>query len=754
MRNPLFTLKRKTTEPGMYNRSQAVGLNPPGMQTIKQSIMALKKPVADGTPGSFDPGNLDLENPDDLGIDHEHNKWKVSPAEQPEEATKVINFVKGEFDRSYRARQEMELEWAQALAFFEGRQWFRINSQTRNLVQLQNPSEPNRYMTVNKMRPLLDGVVGKLTQVAPDARAVPLSMNPKDQAAADEANFIAGHYTRKFDRETQTKERVRWACVTGTSYVKVYWNAKSEVVMPKMAIDDGSINGYESLPLGDVEEEIVPCFNVLIDPTAQRDSDIRWMIHASIKPLSWFTDNYGQAGKAVQPDAIAGQNAGYVDAYLEGANGSGNGWVQPSSARMNNMDSKKHAAIVYEYWEKPTAQYPDGRYIVSTNSALLHAGVWPYEKKDDFPFIPLRWQPRSGTAYGHSLGFDLCPLQQMYNRLYSRALEQFEVNKDYIMVERLSRIGADAFDQGAEDIDDKSRIYRKVYYDRGAHPPTIQRAPGISADLFPMMQTLEKDMADIAGLHDVSQGLAQAGTPAESVRLLQRADNTQHSYIRADIEKSIQRIKEWEISLVSQFAVTPFIGSVDDQVNPQTNIKQGLITFDAIREGGQFRVVYIPGSSMQDSPDQKLQKIVMLRQMGLFGDPTDPETNALTVKMLQLPETTDILEVLAMQQIKQQQMQQQMMAMQQQQMAAQAQPKQAAFNPEAEQMKAQLDMEKQGQLLQMKHQNEMQKMQADAQFKSEDYATKQIADIAKDALTTSGNSKGATPAPKVQKQQK
>jgi hypothetical protein len=340
----------------------------------------------------------------------------------------------------------------------------------------------------------------------------------------------------------------------------------------------------------------------------------------------------------------------------------------------------------------------------------------------------------------------------MYNRLYSRALEQFEVNKDYIMVERLSRIGADAFDQAAEDIDDKSRIYRKVYYDRGSQPPQIQRAPGISADLFPMMQTLEKDMADIAGLHDVSQGLAQAGTPAESVRLLQRADNTQHSYIRADIEKSIQRIKEWEISLVAQFAVTPFIGSVDDQVNPQNNLKQGLITFDAIREGGQFRVVYIPGSSMQDSPDQKLQKIVMLRQMGLFGDPTDPETNALTVKMLQLPETTDILGVLAMQQQKQAQMQQQMMQMQQQQMAAQSQPKQAPFNPEAEQMKTQLDLEKQQQLFQMKHQAEMEKMQADAQFRTEDYATKQIADIAKDAFTTSGNSKGATPARKVQKQ--
>lgn len=732
---PKFGKKKPTLASGMYNRSEAVPMNPPGMAEIQQSISALKVPDNEGTRGSFDIGDLRLTDKDDLTLDHDKNKWEVDPKEQPEEAVRVVNYVKEQFDTAYRARQEMELEWAQALAFFEGRQWFRINSQTRNLVQLQNPAEPNRYVTVNKMRPLIDGVVGKLTQVAPDARAVPLSQNPKDQAAADEANFIAGHYTRKFDRETQTKERVRWACITGTSFVKVYWKANAEIVVPKMSMDNGSVNGYESLPLGDVEEEIVPCFNMMIDPTAQRDGDVRWMIHASIKPLSWFVDNYGESGKQVEPDAIAGQNAGYVDAYLEGANGSGNGWVQPSSARLNNIDSRKHCAIVYEYWEKPTAQYENGRYIVSTNRALLYAGDWPYKKKDDFPFIPLRWQPRSGTPYGHSLCFDLCPLQQTYNRIYSRWLEQFETNKDYLMIERLSRVGADAFDKSGDDLDDNSRIYRKVYYDRGSNPPQIMRAPGISQDLIPFMQSLEKDMADIAGLHDVSQGQAPAGTPAEAVTLLQRADNTQHSYIRADIEISISKIKEWEIALVDQYAITPFIGSVDDQINPRNEIHQGVITFDQIRNGGKFRVIYVPGSSMMDTPEQKLQKILLLRQMGLFGDPTDADTNALAVRMLQLPETSDILENLQMTKMKQEQMQQQAMQMKQQELQAQVAAKQEQFNPEVEQAKAQIELQKQLALQEAKTQTDLMKIQAQVAAAGEQYAQKHVADIANNVIS-------------------
>lgn len=707
-------------------------------------MAALQRPEATGMRGSFEVKSTDVEDEDILGIDIEPNQWSVDPKEQPEEAKKVTGYVRHQFDEAYRARQEMEIEWAQALAFFEGRQWFRINSQTRNLVTLQSDRDPpHRYMTVNKIRPLIDGVVGKLTQVAPDCRAVPLSYNPKDQQAADEANFIAGHYTRKFSRETQTKERVRWACITGTSFVKVSWNAKSPVVIPMRDLDSGEITGYKELPLGDVDEEIVPCFNVFLDPKAQRDEDVRYIIHASIKPLSWFVDNYGDAGKLVEPDAVTGQNAGYVDAYLEGANASGTGWVQPSTARLNNVDIKKASAIVYEYWEKPTAVYPNGRYIVSTNTALLYAGDWPYNKKDKFPFIPLRWQPRSGTPYGHSLAFDLCPLQLGYNRVYSRMIEQFEQNKDYIMVERGANIGADAFQQSSDDIDDKARIYRKVYYNRGSQPPVIQRAPGISNEIFPMLQSFEKDMMDIAGLHDVSQGQAQAGTPAEAVKLLQRADNTQHSYIRADIERSVATIKEWEIALVEQFAVAPFIGSVDDNVNPRNEIQQGIITYDSIRSGGQYRVVYIPGSSQRESDDQKLQKVVMLRQMGLFGDPNDPETNAMVVRMLQLPETSDILQNLAFQAQKQQAMQEQMMQMQQAQMAAQQK-----FNPEAEQMKAQLQMQQD----QAKAQLDVQKMQEQAKIDTNNYAAKAITDVSKDLISGKGAGEAQQQGTRVPKQ--
>jgi len=239
--------------------------------------------------------------------------------------------------------------------------------------------------------------------------------------------------------------------------------------------------------------------------------------------------------------------------------------------------------------------------------------------------------------------------------------------------------------------------------------------------LFPMLQLLEKDMMDIAGLHDVSQGMAQAGTPAESVRLLQRADNTQHSYIRADIEISNAKIKEWEVALVAQFGVAPFSGQVEERQSPADELRTGIITFDHIREGGQYRIEYVPGSAQDDSPDQKLQKLMAFRQMGLFGDPNDPTTNMLVVKMLKLPETSIIMEHLEQQQQKAEEMKQFAMEQAQQQ----SQP-QSGFNPEAEQMKTQLDITKIEAQQGAKLEADIQKMRERSRLTQENEAAKSM----------------------------
>ena len=230
-------------------------------------------------------------------------------------------------------------------------------------------------------------------------------------------------------------------------------------------------------------------------------------------------------------------------------------------------------------------------------------------------------------------------------------------------------------------------------------------------------------MADVAGLHDVSQGMAQAGTPAEAVRLLQKADNTQHSYVRADIEISNYKIKEWEVSLVQQFAIVPFVGNMQEDNAPKDVQKQGVMRFDAIRSGGQYRIVYVPGSAMDDGPEARLQKYATLRQMGIFGDPADPDTNKLFIELVNMPESSKILDHLEQQQnkIKQAQVQQQeMMQAQMQMQAQQQQQQQPTFNIEVEQAKAEIDIAKKRAEIQAKLEADITLLTAKAGLESQD----------------------------------
>jgi hypothetical protein len=126
---------------------------------------------------------------------------------------------------------------------------------------------------------------------------------------------------------------------------------------------------------------------------------------------------------------------------------------------------------------------------------------------------------------------------------------------------------------------------------------------------------------------------------------------------------------------------------------PKDQIQQGVMRFDAIRNGGKYRIVYVPGSTMDDGPEARLQKYATLRQMGVFGDPMDPDTNKLFVELVSMPETSKILDHLDIQAQKMAAAQQQQLEMQQQAAAQQAQ-QQDQYDPQAEEHKTMLEIEK------------------------------------------------------------
>lgn len=670
----------------------------------------------------------------DLSLDPEQKEMQ----EVSESDHQILNYVDEQFKISSDHRSPLEVDWALGVAFEEGRQWVGLSREADKLISLINDEERHRYLTANKVRPLLMKVESTTTMAAPDVRAVPLTDDEMDVQASKEAEAIRGHCARKFDRVTQTKERVAWALKSSTCFLKVYWDDNKLNTVPIIDFD-GSVT-FEEAPVGDVCEEIIPAFSVFLDPTAREWENVRWLIHAETRPLSYFVDKFGEKGKMVKPDAKR-QNAvnGYVNRYLN----SGIGFASP--VQTPGMGKGMDAAICKEYWEKPSAKYRNGRYIIVAGGVVLYNGPWPYKKNDDFPFVPLSYQSRSDSPYGRSLAGELISLQYTYNRILSASLEQAEQQVDFIAIAKGTGVQADAFDEI------RGRGVKKVYYDNtSGMPPVFSRSQGISQDKLAFLQKIERDMQDIAGVHDVTQGMAPAGTPAEAIRLLQQADQTQHASLRASIEKSAVKIAEWEVALYAEKSpldvmlglmdetgtqqdmmppMTPEMG-MQDQMQPQVPEMAGRpITLKALREGGQYRVIYSPGSTLAEGPEEKNQKILTFYQMGILGTPGSPAASKLAVSLMDLPETDKILNALNQQEQEAMQMQQQAMQMQQQAMdpmaMAEAEAMKAQIGIESHEAKNQIERDADEQFAQSTHMREMQKMALGEALKPETATTAQ-----------------------------
>ena len=633
-------------------------------------------------------------------LDPDAPEGEVPDAANDAQKRKWVNYVQSQFKIFADSRYLLELDWALSLAFYESRQWLYKSSNGQFLRRLINEDEYTRYMTVNRMAGLIDKVESLATQTAPDVQFLPITDNEKDVKAAQTAEAIHQHYSALYDRSTQTKRRVSWALKSTTSFIHLYWDDKmdrrmpvmddSQVVMGEDGMPQAVVQGSEVVEAGGVGEEILPGFSVYVPGIYKDWSEVDRAIVAQVKPLGYLLDRFGDKAKGIKPDAVmsAAGLAGYVDQYLDSSGGVG---VGASPTRTYAAKVNKNAAVLYHYYELPNAKRPKGAYACVAGNTLLHLSDYPYDKKDSLPLVPLSWAHRSGTVYGMALAERLVEPQMVYNRVYSSILEQMENEVDYEVAPEGSNVGPEGMQRRKG-----TRTRVPISYNPAAGPaPQIVRAPGINPTRFTFLQRIEQDMRDIAGVHDVSEGVAPAGTPAQAVNMLQKADQTQHAHLRNEIERSAKEIAEWEVALEIQYAPSPFLLAFASQSDNQSSPTQpmgmpqtppmpspmppqmpqgmpspmgmdmtspmggqapsmsdpsmgmpmppmpggmpgmpqgnpagksaalGLQSLEALRDGGAFHVRVVPGSAMNETPDDKFNKAMALNTAGALN-PMNP----------------------------------------------------------------------------------------------------------------------------------
>jgi hypothetical protein len=545
------------------------------------------------------------------------------------------------FQEASRGKMPLERDWALAVAMEEGRQWLGWDDATHRVINLMDEEEPDKYVTDNLVAPLMLKWAAMVTMTKPDASPAPDTQSERDRAASGEALAVMGHLDRRHARQVQALERVGWAGTCGCVFTKLYWDPNELANIPVYG-PDGQVEKKVAAPVGDVCEDVIPPFEMFLDPSAKRWRDVRWLIHATVKPLSWFQERYPDRGYLVEPD-VADDSMGYVSNFEQAAFG--------QSSPFNFLKGNKgyKAAVHYEFWGKPTPKYPNGRYFCFAGDVLLTPdGPWPYKKPgspgNTFPFVRQVYKEAKGHPYGRGLVPELAQLQVAYNRILTRMVCKVEDDKDTLLLEKGSASGADAYEESPGGVEE-GRTLRKVWFDTGSRAPQWQKMLPLGADIFQLREIVWLDMQHIAGIHDVNMGGTPTGiTAGISIELLQQGDRTQMGLFLQGLEQAAVEVAEWEISLYSQFAggnLARMMG-LDPSGNPGV-AQFAAQSFAALTAGGACSVIVTPGSATPKTAAGQNQQILEYLQAGLFGPPGSVEAALIAVQLMSFARSDEVL---------------------------------------------------------------------------------------------------------------
>ncbi|HOP54775.1 MAG TPA: hypothetical protein PKX45_09115, partial [Bacillota bacterium] len=409
---------------------------------------------------------------------------------------------------------------------------------------------------------------------------------------------------------------------------KNIWNPTKGAIVAKMAMIDesGMQIGEEDVKEGDLEFIIVPAYEIYPDSCYHQNvENCRSIIHAKAYHVDEIEENWGVK---VSPESV---QAVQLQRAMVGLGGLGYGGF--GGYRFARMQLKDHA-LVKEYWERPSKNYPRGRLIIVAGNKLLYRGDLPYPVGEDntpaLPFGKLDCIKRPGCFWGRSIVERLIPIQRRYNALRNRKAEYLN---------RVA-IGQWLVEAGSVDInlfESQAGAPGAIHeYNKTNAKPEMVQTPPLPSTFETEEATILQEFSMISGVSEISrQSQAPPGVKsgvALSIALEQ--DDTRLSSTAENVSNFlIQNGRMW-LRLYRAYAKGPrtlkVIGK-NNVVEVMDWEASDIRSDDVIVEGF---------SALVESPAQRRQMVFDLLGTGLFNDPEtgqiSKETRAKILEIIEL----------------------------------------------------------------------------------------------------------------------
>jgi hypothetical protein len=355
-----------------------------------------------------DPRNVSSEwNPADRDITIEYlDDWERD----------MVKLLHTRMEESWRISLPYRRVWWQCLAFVHKNYWLAYDASGRFTTR-KDPNDPYRaYTACNIIDPLMKKNATRVSQAKPDANVKPRTGGEKDRGAAAEGRAILATTDHQFNRLVQTYGLIFAAQTFGGAYLKVIWNpAKKATIVTDMDPATGEVKAIAESPVGDIDEHIRTPLEIFIDPKSSDRQDIAWLIEARLVSLNYVQEKFGDDANQVQGGDVPDWYIAGIANYRAAVTGD-----VLTDQQLLDPEARKYLVLLLECWEKPSRRYPSGRLITVAGNKVVRYEEWPYDKKDEFPYVYLPFHTAVSTPYSEGLVEPLLPLQDSYNHIQSQ----------------------------------------------------------------------------------------------------------------------------------------------------------------------------------------------------------------------------------------------------------------------------------------------------------------------------------------------
>ena len=444
-------------------------------------------------------------------------------------------------------------------------------------------------------------VLNTVTGSRPSFQCRAVNTDRKSMLQASLGNSILNYYMREARYERKLKKAAEYSIIMGTGYILTEWNSTKGGLAAEIPIDEELIASYDedNRPLdeegnlleptpvfkGDIESRALSPLDVVFDFTKDDPELNDWYL------VRTFMNKFDLAAKYPE--------------YAEELTKIGTNAGTKKRISLSPFDESCDIPV-YQFFHRSTEALPKGRYLFYVNADIVLDDIdLPY------PQLPIqRIAPYDilGSSFGYTTMFDLIPIQDAINSVYSTILTNHHA---FGVQNILNPIGNNVkFTQVSGGLN-------WIEYDKEYGSPEPLQLTKSSPESYNLIGTLEKVMETVSGINSVARGNPEPSLKSGTALALIQAQALQFmSGLQQNYIQLLEDSGTFIINLLKEFADEPRVIAIAGISN--TNRMQQFNNEDIVSIN---RVVVDVGNALMQSHAGRWQVAENLIQMGLIKTP-------------------------------------------------------------------------------------------------------------------------------------